>query len=62
MKWILMLYWPFSAYSIQRTPYNPKALFIREKKLALGRRVTRLPELPWASQHPYISLLNLANR
>ena len=22
-----MLYWPFSAYSIQRTPYDPKALF-----------------------------------
>ena len=24
--------WPFYAYSIQRTPYDPKALLIRKKK------------------------------
>ena len=54
-----MLYWPFSAHSIQRTPYDPKALFIRKKeKLVPGRRVTRLPELPWASQH-FLHLLIL---
>ena len=54
-----MLYWPFSAYSIQRTPYDPKALFIRKKKLVPGRRVTRLPELPWASQHFLYLLIKL---
>ena len=33
-----MLHWPFSAYSIQRTPYDPKALSIRKKKkLVRGR-------------------------
>ena len=31
-----MLHWPFSTYSIQRTPYDPKALFIRKKKQNLS--------------------------
>ena len=31
-----MLHWPFSAYSIQRTPYDPKALSIRKKKNLSG--------------------------
>ena len=51
-----MLYWPFSAYSIKRTIYDPKALFIRKKNLSWVEGLLVYPSYPGRANIFYISL------